>query len=236
VLSRRGLEALLLDHLERRGDVPVASALSPDAPTELDVAGEFGALLAGLHGALADFVAPPDAAVWRLGRSVLVGSDPAWIERLYGDTADGRSLVGWWEELRPVLRATGGDDVGMCHGEAYPATCRFVAGGSALAVAELSWAGEGCRLYDLATFRWVLELHRPADAPRLFAEFLAGYASVRTPPSLDGLRAWVAARHLWSLRLAAGFADDEALRRRAAFAASWPIQLVLGGSTGPGAR
>ena len=60
-------------------------------------------------------------------------------------------------------------------------------------------------------------------AGRGFGSFIEAYAGHRTPPPLDTLRAWVALRHLWSLRLAAGFAESDGVNRRASFIDSWSL-------------
>jgi hypothetical protein len=151
-----------------------------------------------------------------------MGADPAWVSRLYTHRPEDESvLLEWWELAATALSAQTGNDMGMCHGEAYPATFRNV--GAGLAVAELDWVGSGDRAYDLATYRWVLALHAEDAADELFTLFVDAYSEVREVPSLEALRAWVAARHFWSLRLAAGFADETGLARRAAFALRWKI-------------
>ena len=151
-----------------------------------------------------------------------MGSDGEWIERLYShEPARGAVLAEWRAQAVSALSEEAKADYGMCHGESYPATCRFVE--DRLAIAELDWAGEGHRAYDVATFRWTLAVHREDASDELFAEFLDGYAAVREVPNLMALRAWGAARHLWALRVAAGFANREGLLRRAEFATTWPI-------------
>lgn len=180
-------------------------------------------MLALFHTAADDFTVP-DASAWTaVHRSTLMGSDPALISRLYaGRSEDERLLLDRWDRAHGVLSTGTGDDVGMCHGEAYPATCRHVDEG--LAVAEFDWVGRGDRAYDLATYRWVLAVHAEDAADALFTTFVTAYGEVRRVPDLGALRAWVAARHLWSLRLAAGFADETGLHRRAAFATRWTIE------------
>jgi Ser/Thr protein kinase RdoA (MazF antagonist) len=221
VISRGALQALVVHHVSARG-CPVLSPADPRVPTALDCAAPFGRALAQLHGALDDFDAPRGSEWTAAHPRTLMGADPAWIERLYShDGARGARLTEWREEAFRIVSEASRGDFGMCHGEAYPATCRLVEDG--LAIAELDWAGEGDRAYDLATFRWTLAVHAEDQADRLFAEFLDGYAAEREVPDLGALRGWVAARHLWSLRLAAGFAEHEGLARRADFAAAWPI-------------
>jgi Ser/Thr protein kinase RdoA (MazF antagonist) len=224
VTSRSALAASIARHLGARG-VAVESPASTRVPTSLEVAAEFGAVLARFHSAVDDFEMPPGAAWTALSLDTLAGTDPTWLERLYADDATNRTaLVRWWEQATGELGARGAAaDVGLGHGEAYPATCRLVGAGAELTLSELDWAGTGDRAYDLATFRWVLEVHAPADAERRFAELVAGYAAVRPVPDLSGLRSWVAVRHLWSMRLAAGFADARGLAQRASFATSWPL-------------
>jgi Ser/Thr protein kinase RdoA (MazF antagonist) len=193
-------------------------------PRSVEVADDFGRLLATFHDAVADFTPPRDAAWTALHPFALVGGDPDWIDRLYADESEDRALlVAWREEALAALNDAPDDDSGMCHGEAYPATCRHTEEG--LAIAELDWAGLGQRAYDLATFRWILALHASGRDESLFTMFVDSYGAVREPPDLSAVRAWVAARHLWSLRLAAGFADRAGLKRRASFALDWPIGL-----------
>ena len=223
MISRARLQALLLEHVAER-NAPVVSAADPHLPESVGCAGAFGRVLAAFHLATDDFVAPAGAEWTSPSRHALLGADPSWIERLYAHDADAAAaLVAWWQRAHEVLADhVGSADRGMCHGEAHPATCRFV-GDDELAVAELDWAGVGDRRYDLATYRWALELHAGPPAADLFARFLDGYGSSRAVPDLAPLRAWVAARHLWSLRLVAGFAEPAGLARRAAFAATWDV-------------
>jgi Ser/Thr protein kinase RdoA (MazF antagonist) len=221
VISRGALEALLIRHL-RTSACPVVSPADPRVPNSLDCAEPFGCVLAQLHQALDDFTVVQDLSWTAVDPVRLMGDDAAWIERLYShDPARGVVLAEWRERALEVVSEATGSDLGMCHGEAYPATCRHVDKG--LAIAELGWAGEGDRAYDLATFRWALALHSRDDADRIFSEFLDGYAAVRKLPNLVALTAWVAARHLWSLRLGAGFVNEADLDRRADFATQWPI-------------
>lgn len=201
------------------------SPTDPHVPQSLACAEPFGRLLAIFHAAVDGFETPPGSEWTQLTPAMLMGGDTTWIERLYAHAADDAAdLIAWWHDADDVLRSAVASDIGMCHGEAHPKTCRFV--GDDLAVAELDWAGVGDRAYDVATLRWVLELHVPDQAAQLFATFLASYARVRDLPDLSALRAWVAARHLWSMRLAAGFAGPVELHRRASFVAAWPIALT----------
>ena len=221
-MSRGALAARLL-HVAGEAGVPVESPSSDQVPESFELASEFGSVLAQFHSAVEGFVVPEGARWTQLSRGTLMGADAGWIARLYHDDPDrGDLLADWRQRAVDALATAPRDDVGVCHGEAYPATCRNVEGGR-MAIAELDWAGVGHRAYDLATFRWVLELHAGDAAEPLFDDFLAGYGARRPLPPLDGLRAWVAARHLWSLRLAAGFADADGLARRAAFAATWTL-------------
>jgi hypothetical protein len=222
VISRGGLEALLIRHVGRRG-CPVASPADPAVPESLECAESFGRVLGQFHTSSDDFEAPAGSEWTRVHPLTLLGVDSEWVERLYAHNPQEASLLGdWRDQAASALAATTSTDVGMCHGEAYPATCRFVDGG--LAVAELDWAGEGDRTYDVATFRWTLALHARGQADDLFSRFLDAYAAVRDVPNLGSLDAYVAARHLWALRVAAGFADTNGLTRRAAFAAAWPLR------------
>lgn len=223
MMSRAALGARLGEHVGARG-CPVVSPADPRVPVAVECAQEFGRLLALFHTAADDFTVPDGAAWTAVHRSALMGSEPAWISRLYaGSSEHEQQLLDWWDRADRVLSAGTADDVGLCHGEAYPATCRRVDEG--LAIAELDWVGRGDRAYDLATYRWVLAVHAPDTADAVFAAFVAAYGEVRRVPDLGALRAWVAARHLWSLRLAAGFVDELGLARRAAFATGWTIEL-----------
>lgn len=221
MISRGHLEALLLDHVSKRG-CPVVSAADPAAPKSVECAADFGRVLASFHAAVDDFDAPAGSEWTQLSRFSLMGTEPGWIDTLYShNTDEATALTAWWRRANESLGAPNGSDHGMCHGEAYPATCRTTNDG--LAVAELGWAGDGDRAYDFATFRWVLEVHANEKAEDLFAQFLHAYSDVRVVPDLAALRAWVAARHFWSMRLAAGFAEPLGLSQRASFAATWDI-------------
>lgn len=221
-MSRAALGARLGDYIGHLG-CPVMSPADPCVPASVECAPEFGRVLAKFHKAADTFARPEDAAWTDIRPSSLVGSNPTWISRLYaGSPDDARLLLDWWDRAHRLLSASTASDIGMCHGEAYPATCRYLDGD--LAIAELDWVGRGDRTYDLATYRWVLAVHAADAADTIFTAFVTAYGEIRAVPDLEGLRAWVAARHLWSLRLAAGFADETGLARRAAFAARWPIE------------
>jgi Ser/Thr protein kinase RdoA (MazF antagonist) len=199
------------------------SAANADVPRSVDCAEPFGRVLATFHNAADDFVAPAGSEWTQPSRFALMGADTGWLETLYSHDAKERAvLVGWWHQATAVLTDAAGSDLGMCHGEAVPASFRIV--GGELAVAELDWAGEGDRVYDLATYRWALALHAKDVADDRFRTFLHAYAEFRVRADLGPLRAWVAARHFWSMRLAAGFANPAGLSRRASFAASWDIE------------
>jgi Ser/Thr protein kinase RdoA (MazF antagonist) len=221
-MSRAALGARLGDHISLHG-CPVVSPADPRVPASVECAQDFGRVLAQFHAAADSFARPEDAAWTDLRPRSLVGANPTWVSRLYAESPDDeRLLLDWWDRAHRVLSAGTGGDLGMCHGEAYPATCRDVDG--SLAIAELDWVGRGDRTYDLATYRWVLAVHAEDAADTIFTAFVTAYSEIRAAPALEGLRAWVAARHLWSLRLAAGFADETGLARRAAFAGRWPIE------------
>lgn len=222
MLSRGTLGALALAHLSALG-VPVSAVTSVAKPRTLDDAAGLGGLMAAVHRAFDSFETPAGGEIWSLNVDVLTGSDDAWLRRNLAESPQDLAVLSDWRSAaRTILETHPATDIGLCHGEVYPATCQLREDGS-LAIAELDWVGNGAREYDLATWRWIVELHRPEDAARLFDEFLAGYALVREPPLTPALRAWVAARHLWSLRLSVGFEDLASLRRRADFARSWPL-------------
>ena len=200
--------------------------MSTEQPQSLhDVAPRgFGALLADVHAAFDDgFVVPPGGEAWTIDVDVLTGHTDRWLRRTYAELPEEAAvLTAWRDAARAVIAEVPSTDDGLCHGEAYPATCRF--DGGMLSVAELDWSGAGPRVYDLATYRWVLELHvGGASAASMFDELVDGYASRRTVPDLRALDGWVAARHLWSLRLAAGFAPTRQLVQRAELARRWQI-------------
>jgi Ser/Thr protein kinase RdoA (MazF antagonist) len=203
--------------------VSAAAAGQPRTLSDVEP-GAFGALLAEVHAAFDDgFVLPVGGEAWAIDVDALLGHTDRWLRRTYAELPEEcQALTAWRDAATQAIAAAPIEDVGLCHGEAYPATCRAVEGG-ALAVAELAWAGVGPRIYDLATYRWVLALHAAGDAGEIFAAFLAGYGAHRPVPDLRALDAWVAARHLWSLRLAAGFAPTSQLVRRAELARTWPI-------------
>ena len=226
LLSRSALGAYAVAHLRERG-VRVASPMSSARPESLHEVppASFGALLADVHSAFDDDFDVAGAEAWAIDIDALTGATDRWLRRTYADLPDESAvLVRWREAARSAIAAVPMADEGMCHGEAYPATCRMEADG--LAVAELDWVGAGARIYDLATYRWVLALHLPDEGESMFADFVTGYRSRRPAPDLSALDGWVAARHLWSLRLAAGFAPTKQLSRRAALAATWPIAVA----------
>lgn len=233
MLSRGALEAHALEHLRAEG-VPVVSPTSPHQPQTLhDVApAEFGRLLAHVHEAFDGWAPPAGADAWTIDVDALTGHTDRWLRTAYTDLPEeAAAMTAWREQARAAIAAAPRpSDVGLCHGEAYPSTCRLEdEPGSEheprLAVAELAWVGPGPRVYDLATYRWVLALHVPDadEASATFDAFIAGYAAHRTPPDLTALDGWVAARHLWSLRLAVGFAPTKQLARRAELARTWTI-------------
>lgn len=207
-------------HLGVRG-VPTESPASQRVPASVANGSAFGSILSAVHEALDDFTMPVGAGWLRISKGTLIGRGPDWLRRLFASaTDDQRLLVEWWTAIDEHVGDS--SDIGICHGEAYPSTFRLNDSGT-LAVSELDWVGKGPRIYDLATYRWVLELHHPTEARTTFLQFLDAYAVMRPVPSLERLNAWVAARHLWSLRLAASFETPAGLAGRAEFARSWPL-------------
>ena len=224
MISRSLLGHLTFAHLKAEG-VPVETPASPLVPTTFDQARELGELIARAHTALdrMTLTGGDDPSQWQLTMDMLTGGDCGWLDRgLHDAPHELVILKAWREEALASVASSSQSDSGLCHGEVYPAACRHLADGR-LAISELDWVAGGAREYDLATFLWILTLHRRDESERLFAEFLEGYATRRTPHVTSGLRAWVAARHLWSMRLAIGFEGPPALARRADFARNWPL-------------
>jgi Ser/Thr protein kinase RdoA (MazF antagonist) len=224
VISRARLGRVAYEHLAASG-VLVEPPSSPRVPTVFDQAHELGTLLARTHAALDTLVltGDDDPWPWTVSPAMLAGADDGWLERsLHGSDAERAVLVPWRERAMAQLSSVRGAPEGLCHGEIYPASCRYAADGS-LAISELDWVAPGWREYDLATFLWVLTLHVRQRSEQLFADFVAGYEVVRPAPITGALRAWVAVRHLWSMRLANGFEGPAQLVRRATFASRWPL-------------
>lgn len=223
VISRSRLGHLVYEHLDASG-VPVEPPSSSRVPTSLDAAAALGALVATTHDALdhLDLKGDDDPWPWSLTPSSLAGDDSGWLQRGLHGSDDALALLLEWRAQAIERLPQDTEPEGLCHGEVYPASCRHREDGT-LAISELGWVGPGWREYDLATFLWVARVHRPDDASELFDEFITGYQSVRPAPLSERLTAWIAVRHLWSLRLAIGFEGPTQFARRADFARRWPI-------------
>lgn len=199
-------------------------------PGTFDDFGHLGSIAARIHNAT-DGIARGGAKQWF--PEDLAGSDDGWLGRLYADREDDlRYMTEWRSAALATIEAAGDDDIGFLHGELYPAALHQTTAGD-LAVGTFEYSGYGPRKYDISIVRWVLELHKRPEAEKLFAEFLADYRKHRPVELTTGeLRAWVAVRHLWALRLGwilaaeqglGGLLDRDALDPRVKFARHWSL-------------
>lgn len=91
-------------------------------------------------------------------------------------------------------------DWGVCHGDLHGHNVHTDALGQ-LVLFDFDCGGPGWRAYDLAVYRWAVDLHAKSREP--WDAFLAGYSGERTvsPIDLSVIPSFVAIRTIWLLGL-----------------------------------
>lgn len=156
----------------------------------------YGRAIAAIHRGLDDFSSPHprapldlDHLVDRPMRAILPllahrPRDAAYLQRLSG-AVKGRVVA-----LSPAM------DWGGCHGDPQGANCHATADG-VVTFFDFDCCSFGWRAYDLATFRWTVEVNHADEA--LWREFLIGYGEGRDvgDADLQAVPYLVAIRHIW---------------------------------------
>ncbi|MBV9256122.1 MAG: phosphotransferase [Actinobacteria bacterium] len=203
----------------------------------------YGQALADIHTASDDFTSPHPR--FALDLAFLVEGPLRTTAPLLGqravDAAYLRDLAALLEE-RIQTWAYLGLDVGPCHGDAHGGNAHLGDDGR-LTFFDFDVCGPGWRAYDLAVFRWGVELGRVRvgrtddEVRRLWDAFMQGYSSRRIVGDADlhAVPSLVAARHLWFLGVTAGNwdnwscneVDDTFIDRELAFLREWVTQQIV---------
>ncbi|NEQ53984.1 MAG: phosphotransferase [Leptolyngbya sp. SIO3F4] len=93
-------------------------------------------------------------------------------------------------------------DYGLCHGDLHGENAHEY--GGKVTHFDFDCCGFGWRIYDLATFKWVIRLLGKED--RLWSSFLEGYRSIREISDLDLslIEPFVVMRDIWFFGLNTG--------------------------------
>jgi Ser/Thr protein kinase RdoA (MazF antagonist) len=157
-----------------------------------------GRALAGLHAAAPS--ASTLAALRPLDVERLVNQPLVWASEQLSDVPE---LLARFRAVAARLRRhleklQAGLTVGLCHGDCHGYNATIDQDTATLF--DFDEGGAGWIAYDLATFLWSCQLHAPATRRPLWANFLAGYRSVRMldPADRDALEALVMVRELWA--------------------------------------
>jgi Ser/Thr protein kinase RdoA (MazF antagonist) len=170
-----------------------------------DCAGRFGEFAALLHDAGEKFLGL--GSLGRLDTDHLVRAPIAVLEPHLGDRRDwlyltdlAERLADWVEHVAPGL------SWGFCHGDLHGGNSLL--DGDRLSVFDFEFCGVGFQAYDLAVFRWIVEIHAVDRTPQLWEAFCRGYSGVRPLPEEDRRASgpFVLVRHLWDLAIDAQMA------------------------------
>ena len=188
-----------IDAVEGRRQVALFEWV-PGPHTWHEHAVEYGETLARLHDASAGFVS--GAARAALDLDLLVSRPVAVLERsLDGDAiALVRRAA---ERVVDSFEATvDGLPTGPCHGDTHGANANL--GPDGIRFYDFDLAAPGPLAYDLAVYRWSVDLHR--SDPDAWTSFLDGYRRRRpvTDAELDAVPTLVLARMVWLLGFWAG--------------------------------
>jgi len=95
-------------------------------------------------------------------------------------------------------------DFGFCHGDLHGGNAAF--DGNTITMFDFDCCGVGWRSYDIAVYRWLLEMRNSASN---WEPFLAGYREQRRLRQIDlsAMPLFVAARYFWILGLHTGNAS-----------------------------
>jgi Ser/Thr protein kinase RdoA (MazF antagonist) len=171
--------------------------------------GRYGRAAAALHNAAADFRSRHRR--FRLDlRHLLDAPLAAVLPFLAHRPADRERLVALAETLRRRVAALPADalETGFCHGDLHGGNAHL--DGETLTLFDFDCCGPGWRAYELAVYRWDTSSGDPDRAAASWAEYLAGYTTVRPLRDVDlaAVPLFVAIRHFWWLGLQCGNARD----------------------------
>jgi Ser/Thr protein kinase RdoA (MazF antagonist) len=194
---------------------PRQAVLFEHAPGRLPARDEadyarYGRAAAALHDAAAGFASPH--ARFRLDLRHLLAQPLDAIRPFLADRpqADRDRLARVADRLRGLVERAAPDlEASFCHGDLNGGNAHLDADeGGPVTFFDFDCCGEGWRAYDVAVFRYGMELRREAEP--LWRAFLEGYRSRRalSEAELAAVPALVAVRDIWLRGLQAGKADD----------------------------
>lgn len=95
---------------------------------------------------------------------------------------------------------------GFCHGDLHGGNSLL--DGDRLSLFDFEFCGVGFQAYDLAVFRWIVEIHTVDRARQLWEAFCHRYSDVRPLPEEDRRASgpFVLVRHVWDLAIDAQMA------------------------------
>lgn len=175
------------------GEIP-----SLDGPT----ARHFGRTAARFHDAAAGFA--PAGLDRALDLGYLIDKPVEALSSVLGYHDEWRYLHSLARRLRGELDAAAPAlSWGFCHGDLHGGNARIDK--DVLALFDFEFCAPGYHAYDIAVYRWVLEIHAADRADSLWDAFLTSYGETRalTEPDHAAIGRFVLVRHLWDLAVEA---------------------------------
>lgn len=172
----------------------------------------FGQAAADIHGCSSGF--RPKSSRYQLDLNHLLTEPLANIKPyLAHRSADWELVNGLTARIRNLVNSVGTDnlDYGFCHGDFHGENAHE--SGGTVTHFDFDCCGFGWRVYDLATFKWVVRLLEKEE--QLWSSFLEGYQSKREISALDLslIEPFIAIRDIWLLGVHAENAQDFAKGR-----------------------
>ncbi|ESA35680.1 aminoglycoside phosphotransferase [Leptolyngbya sp. Heron Island J] len=156
----------------------------------------FGQAVAEIHHCSSGFTSRASRAPLDLNYLInipLVNIQPYLSHR----RSDWKFLCGLATQLSIIIKATDMDtlDYGFCHGDLHGENAHVY--GGKVTHFDFDCCGLGWRIYDLATFKWVMQLLGKEEP--LWSNFLDGYRSRRkiTDLDLNLIEPFIAMRDIW---------------------------------------
>jgi Ser/Thr protein kinase RdoA (MazF antagonist) len=225
-LAIRGRDGRFAQRLEapegERAVLLFAAAPGSIAEDTPEHAAAQGRTLARLHQAALEVGTV--ARLRRLDAELLVSQPAEWTSEQLRDRP---ALAARFHEVAAGMRThldmlQANLSVGLCHGDCHGYNATVDRGTATFF--DFDESGIGWIAYDLATFLWSCQKFSSSLRRPLWAHFLAGYRSVRTPAAadMDALEALVIVRELWAFGASAEgaphwggqwFRSDDARRR-----------------------
>ncbi len=166
---------------------------------ETDGAAQYGRLVARLHTSMDSF--QTELPRLQLDLEHLLEHPMSAIEPIVSKQGNWPFLTRLAERLRTEIRSREGVLVrGVCHGDLHGYNVHRDTNGT-LTLFDFDCGGPGWRAYDLAVYRWAVDLHAKTREP--WDEFMNAYYTERDLPQVDleAIPAFVAIRTIWLLGL-----------------------------------